>query len=88
MAASDSRGEANVRCLVSARQPTHPTLVPEKKLNARPGATSRYNSTGKVMNRSVDDKIAPGIASRRGELYSTPKPGLKTKTRTGTEIMG
>ena len=67
MVASDIRGDANVRCLVSARQATHPTLVPQKKLNARPKAMSCNNSTGKVMNRSVDDKIAPGIASRRVE---------------------
>ena len=61
--ASDIRGDANVRCLVSARQATHPTLVPQKKLDARPGAMSSNDSRGKVMNMSVDDKAALGIAS-------------------------
>ena len=59
--------------MFSVSQATHPTLVPQKKLNARPKAMSCNNSTGKVMNRSVDDKIAPGIASRRGRLYKYAK---------------
>ena len=59
--------------MFSVSQPSNPTLVPQKKLNARPKAMSCNNSTGKVMNRSVDDKIAPGIASRRGRLYKHAK---------------
>ena len=37
--------------------------MPQKNLDARPGAMSSYNGRGKVMNRSVDDNAALGIAS-------------------------
>ena len=40
--------------------------MPQKKLNARPGAMSSNNSTGKVMNRSEDDNAA--LASGRGAI--------------------
>ena len=60
VASSDIRAEANVRCLVSGNAPN---LVPQKNLDARPGAMSSYNGRGKVMNRSVDDNAALGISS-------------------------
>ena len=60
VASSDIRAEANVRCLVSGNAPN---LLPQKNLDARPGAMSSYNGRGKVMNRSVDDNAALGISS-------------------------
>ena len=37
--------------------------MPQKNLDARPGAMSSYNGRGKVMNRSVDDNAALGIGT-------------------------